>query len=189
MKKLLAGLVATAAVAGSVNAVELATVNYELLYVNSKEGKALEREKERQVTAFRKTAMEEQQKLALKEQQLAQKLYGTQDADSRGDDTTKEVVSFEQAKLQAQSKVKNLELELKMFESKERTLRAKIDSAVEEFRSENSLPLIIASNYPGVKADKSLDKTDLVLKNIDKKYDAEVAKSAISAPKKEIKQV
>lgn len=189
MKKILAGLVAASALAGSVNAgVDLACVDYDKLYVDCKEGKTLEREKERQMNALRKVAMEEQQKLSLKEQQISQKMYEARNS-SENDmsaDSTKDIVAFETAKVDAQSKIKKLELELELFKSREKAIRAKADSAVDSYRKDNKLAIIIASNYPGVKADASLDKTSDVLKLLDKRYDTELAKSAIS-DKKEIK--
>ena len=185
MKNIFVGLMAAVVLAGSLKAVDLATVNYDLLYVNSKEGKALELKKERAVADYRKLAMNEQQKISLKEQQLAQKMYGADAADEAG--TMQEAVSLEKDKLNAQSKVRSAEFDIKLLESEEKSLRTKLDAVVDEFRKDKNLPIIIASNYPGVKASPELDRTDDVLKLADKKYDAALAKASILT-KKEIKQ-
>lgn len=167
-----------------VQARDVVSIDTNLILLNSKAGKKFETQKEKARIEFQKTLSKKQEEVAKSKQELAEKVQKglITEAKFRAQLANVELqerrahFDVEEASATIQNDLKNKETEL----------RQDIAATAQELVKSENWGVVVTKDAPFlVAANQDADVTPQVLKAFDKKYEASLAKSALSSDKKE----
>ena len=181
MKKMLLFLfVVSSAV---VQARDVVSIDTNLILMNSKAGKKFEAQKEKARIDFQKTLSFKQEEVAKSKQELAEKVQKGLISESK---FRMQLANVELKERRAQFDVEEASATIQNdLKNKETELRQDIAATAQELLKTENWGVVVTKDAPFlVAANQDADVTPQVLKAFDKKYEANLAKSALSTEAK-----